>query len=71
MEHIEDLDDVTEDDLPNDSITIHDTEIIGFQKYSACISCNGKVEYVDETTGTCSKCDVSQPLNRCKLYTAW
>ena len=69
VEPIEDLDDVTEDDLPNDSITIHDAEIIGvqsLQKYSACISCNVKVEYVDETTGTCSKCDMFQPLNRCK-----
>lgn len=69
MKQIDDIGDVAEDDLPTDAVTIYEAEIIGvqsFQKYMACIFCNAKVEIVDEKMGSCSKCDMFQPIIRCK-----
>ena len=36
-----------------------------FQKYLASIFCNAKVEIVDEKMGSCSKCDMFQPIIHC------
>ena len=47
IEKIADIDNVVEDELPCDSITIDGVEVIGvqsLQKYVACVACNGKVE---------------------------
>ena len=67
---IDDIGDVASDDLPQDSFTVR-AEVIGvqsLQSYAACIACNGKVNEIDNDTniGQCSKCQMSQPLKRCK-----
>ena len=68
---IDDIGDVVSDDLPQNSVTVHNAEVIGvqsLQSYAACLACNGKVNEVDADTNIaqCSKCQMSQPLKRCK-----
>ena len=67
---IDDIGDVVSDDLPQNSVTVHNAEVIGvqsLQSYAACLACNGKVNEVDADTNIaqCSKCQMSQPLKRC------
>ena len=69
IEPIDDIGEVADDDLPNDSITISGVEVIGVQSlqcYSACIACNAKVNVVDDSMASCSKCEMFQPLQKCK-----
>ena len=57
-------------DLPQDSITLQDAEIIGvqgLQSYHACITCSSKTLPSEEENITyCDKCDTLQSVHRCK-----
>ena len=69
IKKIDDMEDIAEEELPTDGVTIQGAEIIGvqsLQKYVACVSCNAKVEVIDDKMGSCSKCDMYQAVNRCK-----
>ena len=65
---IDDIGDVVSDDLPQNSVTVHNAEVIGVQSLQSYAACNGKVNEVDADTNIaqCSKCQMSQPLKRCK-----
>ena len=70
IEEIPDIGDVASDDLPQDSITLQDAEIIGvhgLQSYHACITCSSKTLPSEEENITyCDKCDTLQSVHRCK-----
>ena len=56
IEPIDDIGEVADDDLPNDSITISGVEVIGVQSlqcYSACIACNAKVPWHPAASAKC------------------
>ena len=62
-EILQHIGEVADDDLPNDSITISGVQVIGvlsLQCYSACIACNAKVNVVDDSMASCSKCEMFQ-----------
>ena len=70
IQEIPDIGDVASDDLPQDSITLQDAEIIGIQglqSYHACITCSSKTLPSEEEDITyCDKCDTLQSVQRCK-----
>ena len=67
IEPIEDIGQVAEDDLPQDSTTLHGVEVIGVQSlYSACIACSAKVMEIGDYMASCTKCNMVQALNRCQ-----
>ncbi len=76
---IEDIGDVDEEDLADNTFTVKDAEVIGVQSlgtYWACVACKSKV--TPSTTGisSCSKCGLAQRTDHCKeelsakLYTS-
>ena len=69
MEPIQDIGEVAEDDLPQESTTLSGVKIIGVQSlqhYSSCIACNAKVNYIEDGLASCSKCSMVMPLKKCK-----
>ena len=69
IEVIEDIGDVATDNLPQNTTTLHGAEIIGIQSlqsYSACISCNSKVTFLQDSMAQCTKCSMIMPSDRCK-----
>lgn len=68
-EQADDIGEIANDDLPNNSITVHGAEVIGvksLQSYSACVTCSVKVNVINDTHVTCSKRKTFQPLKRCQ-----
>ena len=68
---IEDVGEVVEDDLAEDSVTVDSTEVIGvmtLDSYSACLACNSKVEPSGSEMGCCSKCKMQQCISCCKKH---
>ncbi len=69
IDKIEDIGSVADDDLPETDTTIRSAEVIGvasLDNYNACLSCKGKVDGLDDTLGSCTKCSMTQRLNKCK-----
>ena len=69
IEQTDDIGEVADDDLPTDSTTLSGVEVIGvqsLQSYSACVACNAKVDIVDESLGSCTKCEMFQPIRKTK-----
>ena len=69
IEQTDDIGEVADDDLPTDSTTLSGVEVIGvqsLQSYSACVACNAKVDIVDESMGSCTKCEMFQPIRKTK-----
>lgn len=69
VEPIQDMGEVAEDDLPQETTTLSGVEIIGVQSlqhYSACIACDAKVHHIEDGLASCSKCSMVMPLNKCK-----
>lgn len=62
IEAIDDIGEVSEDNLSNDTISLSGAEIVGIigglQIYSACITCNTKVDVIDDQKVYCSKCEM-------------
>lgn len=68
VEPIQDIGEVAEDDLPQESTTLSGMEIIGVQSlqhYSSCIACNAKVHHIEDGLASCSKCSMVMPLKKC------
>ena len=68
---IEDVGQVVEDDLAEDSVTVDSAEVIGvmtLDSYSACLACNSKIELSGSEMGCCSKCKMQQRISCCKKH---
>ena len=59
---IPDLENVAEDDVPDNSITINDTRVVAatLNSYSTCIACKSKVKVTDADIMYCTKCQMAQ-----------
>ena len=59
---IPDLENVAEDDIPDNSITIYSTKVLAatLNAYSTCIACKSKVKLTDSDITCCTKCQMSQ-----------
>ncbi len=68
---IEDIGDVDEEDLADNTFTVKDAEVIDVQslgtyKYWACIVCKSKVTPSTTGNSSCSKCGLAQRTDHCK-----
>ena len=55
--------------IPTDSTTLSGVEVIGvqsLQSYSACVTCNAKVDVIDESMASCTKYKMFQPIRKSK-----
>ena len=67
MHEIEDIGEVTEDDLSEYCITVHGAEVISvlaLESYAACLQC--KACKVEPTTGKLGHCKMLQVVAHCK-----
>lgn len=73
IKQIEDIADVVEDDLPDNSTTISNVKILGasINLYSECVACNSKVApSADSGISKCTKCDLEQLTTSCSNQTS-
>ena len=69
MVEIQDIGDVVEDDVADDTETISNAEVVAvlmLENYSECLVCKGKVEAHGSKLGSCTKCTLKQRLDHCK-----
>ena len=74
VEEIDDIGEVAEDDLPEDTVTIEGVTVAAatISEYSSCVACNSKVEPLQSNTqiAQCTKCSLQQLTTTARQHTS-
>ena len=74
VEKMDDIGEVAEDDLPEDTVTIEGVTVAAatISEYSSCVACNSKVEPLQSNTqiAQCTKCSLQQLTTTARQHTS-